>query len=445
MSAHAAPTTIPRAAPKANIRWLVIAWVFVIAAVSYLDRNNLSIAAGSIKAEFHLSDVQLGGVFSAFALGYALSQPIAGRVADAVGAYKVVAFAIVWWSLFTAATPLVPPGLPQSFAILLSIRCLLGVGEAIIFPAGARLTASWIPSPERGLASGLIFAGVGVGGAIAPPLITYVSLMFGWRWAFYGSALLGLAAGAAWLILVRDKPEDHPLLGAEELAYIRAGTAQTDAGAGPRVGWARIVSDRQVALLTASYFCYGYVAYVFFTWFFTYLSTVRGLNLKASALYATLPFLAMTLASILGGVLSDRLAVRFGKRLGRCGVAGFAMVLAALFVAMATQVADAKLAAIVLAGGAGALYLAQSAFWALSADIGGRASGAVSGVMNMGAQIGGVVTATATALIAHRFGWTASFLSTAAICLLGAVLWIFVDPHHRLALDPANAQPQDRP
>ena len=140
MSAQAAPPTIPRATPKANIRWLVVGWVFVIAAVSYLDRNNLSIAAGSIKAEFHLSDVQLGGVFSAFALGYALSQPIAGRVADAVGAYRVVVFAIVWWSVFTAATPLVPPGLPQSFAILLSIRALLGVGEAIIFPAGARLT-----------------------------------------------------------------------------------------------------------------------------------------------------------------------------------------------------------------------------------------------------------------------------------------------------------------
>ena len=430
------------AAPRGNIRWLVVTWVFVIAAVSYLDRNNLSIAAGSIKAEFRLSDVQLGGVFSAFALGYAICQPLAGRIADALGAYRVVVFAIVWWGVFTAFTALIPPGLPQSLAILLAVRCLLGVGEAIIFPAGNRPTASWIPSRERGLASGLIFAGVGVGGAIAPPLITYVSLMFGWRWAFYGSALIGFIAGAVWLVVVRDKPQDHPRLGADELAYIRAGTAEPDAGPAMRVGWGRIVGDRQVLLLTLSYFCYGYVAYIFFTWFFTYLSTVRGLNLKASALYATLPFLAMTAASILGGVVSDRLAERFGKRIGRCGVAVVGMTLASLFVALATQVADARLAAIVLAGGAGALYLAQSAFWALSADIGGRASGAVSGVMNMGAQIGGVVTATATAVIAHKFGWSASFLSTAAIALFGAVLWLFVDPHHRLALD--NPDPQLR-
>ncbi len=436
------PTSSP--APRANVRWLVVTLVFAVAAVSYLDRNNLSIAAASIKSEFHLSDVQLGGVFSAFALGYAVSQPIAGRIADVVGGYRVVAFAIVWWSLFTALTPLVPTGLPQSLAILVGVRFLLGVGEAIIFPAGNRLTASWIPSRERGLASGLIFAGVGVGGAIAPPLITYVSLMFGWRWAFYGSALIGLVAGAVWLLLVRDRPEKHPRLGPEELAYIQAGTGALDAGPAPRVGWGRIIGDRQVALLTLSYFCYGYVAYVFFTWFFTYLSTVRGLNLKSSALYATLPFLAMMIASILGGVVSDRLAARFGKRIGRCGVAVFGMTLAAVFVAMATQVADVRLAAIVLAGGAGALYLAQSAFWALSADIGGRASGAVSGVMNMGAQIGGVVTATATAVIAHKFGWTASFLSTAAICLFGAVLWLFVDPHHHLALDHADAQPPER-
>ena len=111
------------------------------------------------------------------------------------------------------------------------------------------------------------------------------------------------------------------------------------------------------------------------------------------------------------------------------------MVAAGLFVAAATQVADARLAAVVLAGGAGALYLAQSAYWAMSADIGGRASGAAAGVMNMGAQIGGVVTASMNAVIAHRFGWSASFLSAAVVCLIGALLWLFIDPDHELSTD----------
>jgi ACS family glucarate transporter-like MFS transporter len=231
-------------------------------------------------------------------------------------------------------------------------------------------------------------------------------------------------------------------VGAAELAYIRQGLPPT--ATAPRARWLDVIQDRQILILTGSYFCYGYVAYIFFSWFFIYLSSVRGLDLKSSALFAMLPFLAMTIASTLGGLLSDSLSARFGKRLGRCGVAGLGMAAAALFVALATQVADARLASVVLAGGAGALYAAQSAYWALSADMGGRASGAVSGLMNMGAQLGGVVTASTTALIAHRFGWTASFLAAAAVCLLGAVAWIFVDPNHELGA-PRQGATKARP
>ena len=115
--------------------------------------------------------------------------------------------------------------------------------------------------------------------------------------------------------------------------------------------------NRQVAVLTLSYFCYGYVAYIFFTWFFKYLSEVRGLNLKSSALYATLPFIAMAVASSLGGWVSDKLVVNVGKRVGRCGVAGISLLAASIFVWTATQVEDARLAALVLAGGARGLVL----------------------------------------------------------------------------------------
>jgi ACS family glucarate transporter-like MFS transporter len=417
--------------PAQNYRWVVVALAFVIAAVSYLDRNNLSIAASAIKGEFRLSDVQLGAVFSAFVFGYAIVQPFVGRLADALGPYRSIALAIVWWGVFTSLTPLVPPGLPHSLGILIAVRFLLGIGEAVIFPASNRLVSSWIPSRERGLANGVIFAGVGIGGGVAPPLVTFIMLTFGWRWAFYVSAAIGFGVGALWLLLVRDRPQSHPSVGAEELAYIEAGVGHASSSTLRPHGW-RALFDRQVALLTVSYFCYGYVAYIFFSWFFVYLSTVRGLNLKASAFYAMLPFIAMTVFSTLGGLLSDRLVVRYGKRVGRCGVALAGMLLAGLFVALATQVADARVASVVLAGGAGALYLAQSAYWALSADIGKQSAGVVSGIMNMGAQLGGVVTASATALVAHRFGWTASFLSAGAICVLGALCWAFINPHHEL-------------
>jgi MFS transporter, ACS family, glucarate transporter len=424
------PTLASR--PVGHVRWVVITCTFVVAAVSYLDRNNVSIAASSIQREFGLSNTQLGTVFSAFILGYAFTQPIAGRIADRFGASRVIGLAILWWSIFTALLPAVPVGIPGSMAILLAVRFLLGVGEAVIFPASNGLVARWIPSRERGLANGLIFTGIGVGGGLAPPLITYFMINHSWRWAFWVCALIGLAAGLMWVLLVRNSPAEHKSISPAEKAYIEAGMPVRTASDGRTAGWLEILLNRHVAVLTFSYCCYGYVAYIFFTWFFKYLSDVRGLNLKSSALYATLPFVAMALASSFGGLVSDKLILRLGKRAGRCGVAGVSLLTASCFVWIATQVADARVAALVLAGGAGALYFAQSAYWAMSADMGGRSAGLVSGFMNMGSQLAGVLTASLTPVIANSFGWTASFAVAATVCLAGAVAWLFVDPFYVL-------------
>jgi ACS family glucarate transporter-like MFS transporter len=180
--------------------------------------------------------------------------------------------------------------------------------------------------------------------------------------------------------------------------------------------------------VTFSYFTYGYAAYIFFTWFFIYLRTVRGLNLRDSSFYTMLPFLAMATCSLAGGWISDRLTKRHGKRAGRCVLAAIAIGLCAILIAGATQVASAQLASLVLAGGVGALYLSQSSFWSVSADIGGRSAGSVSGIMNMGGQLGGVLTAILTPAIAKQFGWTASFLAAAGLCALGSLAWLRVDP-----------------
>ena len=150
-----------------------------------------------------------------------------------------------------------------------------------------------------------------------------------------------------------------------------------------------------------------------------------------------LPFIAMASCSPLGGWIADILVRRYGKRVGRCGVAVFGMALSAVFLALATQVESAQLASIVLAGGAGAMYLSQSAFWAVTADIAGASAGSASGLMNMGGQIGGAVTASLTPWIADQFGWTPSFLVAASLCVLGSVAWLFVNPHAQLVRKPA--------
>jgi len=416
----------------------MIGMAFLIATVAYLDRSNISIAAPLLAVELSLSDVQLGFVFSAFVLGYALMQPVAGWFADRFGAYRIIAIGIGWWSVLTVLTAMIRSDAPNAFAILLSARFLLGIGESIIFPASNRLVANWIPSKERGLANGLIFSGVGIGAGLAPPLITYFMISYSWRMAFWASACIGVAALVIWLVVVRDRPGGHRWISAAELGYIRDGSPPMDdpaatAGAAA-TPWRSIFGSRSIGFLTLSYFCFGYVAYIYFSWFFTYLATVRGLDLKASGFYGMFPFIAMAIASPFGGWMSDRLVVRFGARTGRCYVAACGMGLSGVFIALATLVADVRLAAIVLAAGSGSLYLAQSAFWTLSADIGRRSAGTVAGFMNMGAQTGGVIVGILTPLIAHSFGWTASFLFTAAVGMVGAISWLLIDPESQLEI-----------
>jgi ACS family glucarate transporter-like MFS transporter len=419
---------------EGRLRWALILWVFVMSAIAFLDRVNISIAGQAIAREYKLSDVRLGGVFSAFLLGYALFQAPGGRLADRFGPRRIIAIGVVWWGVFTALTALVPAGFGLALALLMAARFLLGTGEAVMFPASNRLVANWIPSAERGIANGVIFAGVGAGAGITPPLITYILVHWGWRWSFYASALIGVGAGVVWVLLARDTPREHPWIGQREVAHIEAGlpVAVREVEAREVPPWRNIVRNKNVLALTLSYFTYGYVAYIFFTWFFTYLNRVRGLDLKASAIYSMCPFLAMATCSPLGGFAADILVRRYGRRVGRCGVAAFGIALTAVFLALATQVRSAQLASIVLAGGAGALYLSQSAFWAVTADIAGPWAGFTSGLMNTGNQIGGAVTALSTPWIAIHFGWTASFLVAAALAAAGAAAWLLVDPDARI-------------
>jgi len=428
---------------ESRTRWFLVFGLFILSAVAYLDRVNISIAGSSIAAEYHLSHIQLGWIFSAFLVGYALFQTPGGWLADRLGPRRILTAGVLWWGIFTALTAAVSSKMAFAVLFFAAVRFFLGAGEAIIYPASNQFVSRWIPSPERGIANGLIFAGVGVGAGVTPTLITYVMVHYGWRWSFWMSAIIGLLAGAAWYLAARDTPEEHALVSASELAHIQAGRTAKSA-LDRRIPWSTIFRSKDVRAVTLSYFCFGYVAWIFFSWFFIYLAKVRGLDLKVSAFYTTLPFLAMAAGSPLGGAISDKLTRLYGKRTGRCGIAVFGLLLTAVFLAFGSQVHSARLASVVLAGGAGALYLSQSSFWSVTADIAAGSSGSVSGFMNMGNQFGAALTASLTPAIASRFGWTTSFCVAAGLSVLGAAAWLLVDPERALAPETKLSPPLEK-
>ena len=391
---------------RTRVRLFLAFWLFVLSGVAFLDRTNISIAGLAISEAFNLGNQRLGWIFSAFLIGYAGFQLPAGVLAARFGPRRVLAAGVVWWGVATMLTAVLPPTVPHAVALLMGIRFLLGAGESVIYPAANQFVANWIPQKERGFVNGLIFAGVGAGSGLTPPLLTWLIVAHGWRSAFWFSAIVGFLAGGVWWVFARDTPDEHLGVSRLERQQIEEGLAP-----GPRrargmaaepakISWHAIFSSRDLAALSIGYFSFGYIAWVFFSWFFLYMAQVRGFNLKASGRIAMLPFLCMTFASLAGGALSDLLTRRYGLRVGRCYLASVSLVITAAFLILGSQVRSPIAAGIILAGGAGALYLSQSTFWSVSVDIAGRSSGVFSSLVNMGWADRGRADSLADAL--HR-------------------------------------------
>lgn len=420
------------------IRYLLVVWLMVMGGIAFMDRTNISIAGIELGREYQIDNAHLGWVFSAFLIGYATFQVPGGMLVRRFGSRRVLTWGVIWWGVFTALTAAAPAGAPAALLMLILIRIALGAGEAVMFPAANQFEERWIPIHERGRSNGIIFGGVGLGSALAPPIITAIILRYGWHVSFWFCAVLGVGAGLVWYAAARNTPEEHPWVSSRELEHIVSGRGDVSGDTAKRpvqkkkTPWGRILKSRNILAVTGSYFTYGYVSWIFFSWFYIYLAQVRGLSLKTSAVYSMAPFAAMTVGCLLGGAASDWLAVHVSERAGRSYLPCFALVLTGVLLALGASAHSAVTASLVLAGGAGALYVSQSSYWSVTADYAGEFTGPVSGAMNMGCQIGGAITASVTPLIAAHFGWIASFLTAAALATLGGLAWLLVDPKARL-------------
>jgi len=419
------------------IRYMLVLWLFVMSAVAFLDRTNISIAGVQISREYAVDNTHLGWVFSAFLIGYAIFQVPAGLLARRIGPRSVLTLGMAWCSVFAALTALVPPTLRGAVLVLALVRFGLGAGEATMYPAASQFVKRWFPVDERGKANGFVFAGVGIGAGLTPPLVTAIILRHGWRAAFWCSAAIDVAVSLVWYFAARDYPAEHPLVGEAEKA--RIGRAQNEpsrsvvrreatSDAKPSIPWAKIFASKEVIVLTLSYFAFVYVAWIFFAWFYIYMAQVRGLNLKTSAVFSMLPFIAMTIGCLGGGAVSDWIAAHFGLRSGRCMLPALSLGLTAILLVAGSRAHSAAAAAVTLSCCAGVLYISQSGFWAVSADIAGENVGVVSAIMNMGGQLGGACSASLTPLIAAHISWEMSFVTAASMAALGAAGWLMINP-----------------
>jgi len=427
----AAEHVVATAAPS-NIRWRILMYVTIVQFITYVDRLNLSIAGHYIQDEFGIGTQTMGWVLSAFLVGYALMQIPGGWLGDRFGPRNILTFAIVWWSIFTALTGVIP-GFFSKETIhvvwsLMIVRLLVGVGEAASSPNLNKIVSNWIGSAHRGIGSSFTILGIGLGGSITPPLIAWLMRHYGWRTSFVLAGAVGIVVAFVWRSFVTDRPEQHRGVDAAELAALQRARGSS-APLQPNTNglpWKQLLSNRSVWGLVLGYLCQGFPIYFYHTWFFIYLVRVRGLSVEHGSLWGTTPYIAIAALAPLGGWFSDRAAQRLGKRNGRRLAVWTGMGSSAVLLWLGSHTAAPLLATALLALGAGFNMFAAVTFWATCIDLSPSFTGSVSGLMNTFGNLGGWLSPIVTAYIAVRYGWDKALYCAAAVTLASGLFFSLV-------------------
>jgi MFS family permease len=407
--------------PITHVRYCVVAFTMALAAVTYLDRVCISILAPGIMRDLKLTTIQMSYAFSAFTLAYAIFEIPTAWWADRVGSRRVLTRIVLWWSAFTMAT-----AAASSYAALLIVRFLFGIGEAGAWPNAARVFARWIPAHERGRVQGMFFAGAHLSGGLTPMLVAYLAMFLPWRVIFVIFGSIGLVWALTWSRWFRDEPRDHSSVSQAERDLIESTRGLPPAHAG---SWLDVLRTRSLIPLCLQYFANTYGFYFFITWLPTYLMKARGMQSWELAGFAGMPLVFSVIADVTGGVTTDALSRRFGMRVGRCGLGAVAYSFAALAMLTGTLVSDARLAGLLIALGGAASMFTLAPAWATAIDLGGENSAVLSATMNTAGQIGGILSPIVLAYIVDRLGnWSMPLHVLSGLYLIAAVCWILINP-----------------
>jgi ACS family glucarate transporter-like MFS transporter len=395
--------------------------------IGYVLRTNLSTAAPSIKSELGLSETQLGFVLSAFVTTYAIGQIPGGLLGERFGPRKVMTALMIGWAAVTVLTGLLPDPsvMPTTLtlALLGILRGALGFLQAPLFPvtAGGTIRA-WFPPRQWALANGLLTAALTLGSAAAAPLMVWLLLRSGWRMLFIVGAPLALALAAWWWWDTRDNPADHPGVNEAEREAIGAGTARISEA--PPAGWLTVALNRDIALVTVSYFCINYVFYLFFNWFYYYLTEVRHVPPEMAGYFSGAQWLLAAFAAFAGGLLCDWLCQRLGATRGCRLTAMAAILIAAPCVVLGALMSDPLAMVVLLSISFASTMLVDAVYWVAAMRVAGPRAPFATGILNTGGNLAGSFSAVLVPIVANAWGWTAGVGSAVLFAVIAALLWI---------------------
>jgi ACS family hexuronate transporter-like MFS transporter len=335
-----------------NLRWLIVGLLFIATALSFLDRQVLSISILKIQADLDVSDVAYGWVNTGFLISYALMFTLGGWLIDKFGTRIGLAVSVGLWSLSNALH-----GAVQNVWQLGTARFLLGIGEGGCFPGAAKGVTEWFPQKQRALAMGIAIGGAALGAVIAPPLTVYLISLFGWRGAFVATGIFGGIWVLIWLVFFH-KPRKSPFITKKELNLIEEDREMEEEKKSKKVSVPvrRILQTRQAWGLIVIRFLLDPVFYFFMFWIPKYLSEERGVSFERIGELFWIPFFALGISNIIGGGVSDRLinaglSVNQARKTVMGLAAGLTMVAPLTVVASTAEIAILFMSLIMFAHG----------------------------------------------------------------------------------------------
>jgi MFS family permease len=414
-------------------RYGVIVFAVFLGIIHYIDRVCISKARPFIQEDLGLDDTQMGYVFSAFTLAYALFEIPGGWLGDKWGPRRVLLRIVLFWSFFTAAT-----GYAWNLVSMIVCRFLFGAGEAGGFPNIAKMFSVWLPQREHGMAQGITWLAARWGGAFTPLLVVWVLGLVNWRLTFVIFAFLGVIWAVFFALWFRDNPKDHPKVNAAELELLA--DAQKNLGGGhAKIPWKRLLATRSVLLLWVYYFCISYVWYFYITWLPKFMEAPDGLGMDMSAASTSilngLPLFLGGIGCFAGGLVAKSLASRHGRiSVARRAVGVLGLLAAGVMIVVAVQMKSPVLAMLSLGISGFFNDLSMPGAWGACMDIGGKLAGSVSGSMNMIGNLGGALGGVAVPWLMKSMGlgWDGVLLVAAATYLVSAFCWFFIDSDERI-------------
>jgi len=423
-----------------RIRWRIFSMLFGFGFLAYLQQKSITVAAERMMPELGLTQVQIGWIEWAFVLGYGLFQLPGGIFGQRNGARRT--FVIIGLAAFlaTIATPLSPYWLSGAslFVALLACQLLLGISQAAIFPVSAGVFEAWFPPRSWTSVQGLQTMGLGLGAALAPPLIASLMSVMGWQRALLWTSLPALALIAVWAWYGRNSPREHASVSEAELSTIGSQNPGPVTNIGAK-DLLHILTNRNVLLLALSYLCMNYSFYLLSNWVFLYLVQERKFSVLESGFLAMLPPLAAAAGAGVGGLVTGALCQRLGNRWGYKLVPFIALPLAAALLLISVNASSPYWAVIGLASCFAAVEFNEGAFWGAAMNVGGGDTMAVSGVMNTGGNLGGIIGIPIVAYLSGEHLWRLAFVIGAAFAVASAVAWLGIEVDERVDADTAGA------